>query len=103
MTLPTKLRNLAGIVEGDLVEAAFFRGKIVITPKLVVDRSQFPTADAEYTAQQRRIIDARLNMAAATIKKGHVSPAFGTIDEFAAAIQTDAQKLKGKTKRSGRR
>ena len=43
MTLPTRLRTLAGIAEGDLVEAAFSRGKIVITPKLVIDRSQFPT------------------------------------------------------------
>ena len=33
MTLPIKLRSLAGISEGDLVEAAFQRGKIVITPQ----------------------------------------------------------------------
>jgi bifunctional DNA-binding transcriptional regulator/antitoxin component of YhaV-PrlF toxin-antitoxin module len=45
MTLPTKLRSLAGISEGDLVESAFQRGKIVITPKLVTDGSRFPKAD----------------------------------------------------------
>ena len=33
MTLPTRLRALAGIPEGYLVEAAFRRGKIVITPR----------------------------------------------------------------------
>lgn len=63
MTLPTKLRNLAGIAEGDLVEASFFRGKIVITPKVIIDRSQFPNADDEYTPAQRRYIDARLSKA----------------------------------------
>ncbi len=31
MTLPTRLRSLAGIAEGDLVEAKYQRGKIVIT------------------------------------------------------------------------
>ena len=40
------------------------------------------------------IIDARLDKAAAEIKKGHVSPAFATIEEFATAIKADARKLK---------
>ena len=60
MTLPTKLRRLAGISEGDLVQASFQRGKIVITPAVVIDRSQFPNADDDYTPAQRRAIDARL-------------------------------------------
>ena len=38
-------------------------GKIVITPRLLIDRSQFPNADDEYTPAQRRIIDARLDKA----------------------------------------
>jgi AbrB family looped-hinge helix DNA binding protein len=41
VTIPTRLRTQAGIVEGDFVEATFHRGKIVLTPKLVIDRSQF--------------------------------------------------------------
>jgi AbrB family looped-hinge helix DNA binding protein len=57
MTLPTRLRSRAGISEGDLVEAAFHRGKIVLTPKVVLDRSKFPNADDEYTPAQRRAID----------------------------------------------
>src|ERR1039457_4678834 len=72
MTLPTRLRSLAGISEGDLVQATYHRGKIVITPTMVIDRSKFPTADDEYTPEQRRIIDARLDKADAEIKKGHV-------------------------------
>ena len=35
MTLPTRLRSQVGISEGDLVEAAFHRGKIVLTPKVL--------------------------------------------------------------------
>ena len=60
VTIPTRLRAQAGIVEGDMVEATFHRGKIILTPKLVIDRSQFPNADDEYTPAQRRVIDAHL-------------------------------------------
>jgi len=31
------------------MEATFHRGTIVLTPKMVIDRSQFPKADKEYT------------------------------------------------------
>ena len=102
MTLPSRLRSAIGIAEGDLVEATVQRGKIVLTPKVVIDRSKFPTADDEYTPSQRRAIDARLNKAMAEVKKGHVSPAFDTIAEFAASLKADAKKLKAKTKRPGR-
>ena len=49
MTLPSRLRSAIGVAEGDLVEATVKHGKIVLTPKLIVDRSQFPNADDEYT------------------------------------------------------
>ena len=70
MTLPTKLRDLAGIAEGDLLQATFQRGKIIITPTLVIDRSKFPTADDDYTPAQRRIIDARLDKAEKGLRHG---------------------------------
>lgn len=35
--------------------------KIVITPQLVIDRSKFPTADDEYTPEERRAIDVSLD------------------------------------------
>ena len=103
VTIPTSVRRQAGLSEGDFVNFAFQRGKIVITPKQVVDHSQFPNADDEYTPEQRRIIDARLDRAAAEVRKGHVSPAFETIEEFATSLKADAKKLKRKTKRSVRR
>jgi AbrB family looped-hinge helix DNA binding protein len=39
VTIPTRLRNQAGLSKGDLVEFSFHRGKIVITPKVAIDRS----------------------------------------------------------------
>jgi AbrB family looped-hinge helix DNA binding protein len=100
MTLPTKLRSLAGISEGDLVEAAFQRGKIVLTPKLVIDRSRFPTADEEYTPAQRRIIDARLAKSDEDIKHDRTYGPFNTAEEMAASIEANIRKLRAAKKRA---
>src|SRR6266566_9411454 len=54
VTIPTSVRRQAGLSKGDLVNFTFQRGKIIITPRLVIDRSKFPTADDEYTSGQRR-------------------------------------------------
>jgi bifunctional DNA-binding transcriptional regulator/antitoxin component of YhaV-PrlF toxin-antitoxin module len=103
VTIPTRLRTKAGLSIGDMVEAAFKRGKIVLTPKVVMDRSKFPNANDEYTPAQRQIVDARLDRAEEEIKRGHVSPAFETAADFAASLRAEARKLKAKTKRSSRR
>jgi AbrB family looped-hinge helix DNA binding protein len=63
MTLPNRLRSAVGVAEGDLVEASVQSGKIVPTPKLVIDRSKFPSADDRYTPSQRRAIDLVLRRA----------------------------------------
>jgi AbrB family looped-hinge helix DNA binding protein len=84
VTIPTVVRRQAGLSKGDLVNIAFQRGKIVITPKLAIDRSKFPTADDEYTPAQRRVIDARLDKADAEIKAGRVH---GPFSNAAAAIK----------------
>ena len=44
VTIPTAVRRQAGLNKGDLVIFAFQRGKIVMTPKLVIDGSRFPAA-----------------------------------------------------------
>ncbi|MGO9260608.1 MAG: AbrB/MazE/SpoVT family DNA-binding domain-containing protein [Bryobacteraceae bacterium] len=44
MTLPTRLRTLAGIAEGDFVEAVFQRGKIVMPLK---GRLKIESTDSE--------------------------------------------------------
>ena len=61
--IPTRVRRQAGLSKGDMVEVAFQRGKIVITPRPPIDRSKFPKAGDEYTPAQRRMIDARLDRA----------------------------------------
>src|ERR1700680_674483 len=90
VTLPTRMRSALGVAEGDLVEASVQRGKIVLTPKLVIDRSQFPTADDEYTPAQRRIIDARLAKSDEDIKHGRVHGPFNTHKEFIASLHKEA-------------
>ena len=74
-TLPDNVRQQAGIKIGDMLEFKVAGGVVTILPKL-------PTADDEYTPEQRRIIDARLDEPEAEIKQGHVSPAFDTIEEL---------------------
>jgi AbrB family looped-hinge helix DNA binding protein len=86
VTIPTRLRAQVGLVDGDLVEARAHRGRIVLPPKIVVDR--------QYSRAQRRLIDARLAEAEADIKAGRVSKAFSNHGEFIADLQNAAAKLR---------
>src|ERR1022692_4498516 len=86
VTIPTHVREQAGLSKGDLLEFSFERGKIVITPKLVIDRSKFPAADDEYTPAQRRAIDARLAKSEADFKAGRTQGPFNTADEAIAFL-----------------
>ena len=99
VTIPTAVRRQAGLTKGDLVDFAFERGKIVMTPKLMIDRSAFPSADGEYTPAQRRIIDARLAKADADIKAGRVSKAYSDHAKFIAALHKEAADLSAKKTR----
>lgn len=94
VTIPTRVREQAGLSKGDLVEFSFQRGKIVITPKLVIDRSRFPKADDEYTPEQRRIIDTQLDKA----DKGPFHGPFKTVDEAVAFLRKEVKARKGKAK-----
>ena len=86
VTIPTRVREQAGLSKGDLVEFSYQRGKIVIMPKVVIDRSKFPSADDEYTPAQRRIVDARLAKSDEDIRRGRVYGPFETHEEFIAAL-----------------
>ena len=92
MTLPTRLRTQAGISEGDLVEAAFHRGKIVLTPTPAIDRSKFSNADDEYTPEQRRIIDARLAESEEDLKRGRTFGPFNTADDMISSMKAQLRK-----------
>ena len=94
VTIPTRVREQAGLSKGDLVEFSFQRGKIVITPKVVIDRSGFPNADDEYTPEQRRIIDARLDKADEDIKAGRVHGPFETHEEMVEFLHREVKKAK---------
>ena len=85
VTIPTRLRIQVGLVDGDLVEAKAERGKIVLTPKMVVDR--------EYTPEQRRIIDARLAESLDDVKKGRT---YGPFDSARAAITFLRKEIKAR-------
>ncbi len=88
VTIPTRLRAQVGLVDGDLVEARALRGKIVLTPKALIDR--------EYTPVQRRGIDTRLAGAEADVKAGRVSKAFSDHREFIDDLHKAAADLRGK-------
>ena len=103
MTLPSRLRSAIGVAEGDLVEASVQRGKIVLTPKLVVDRSKLPTADDEYTPEQRRVINARLAEGLEDIKRGRVYGPFATHKEMMNSLRAQSKKAKGRTSKRARR
>src|SRR6266542_3609133 len=98
MTLPSRLRSALGVKEGDLVEASVQRGKIVLTPKLVIDRSKFPNADDEYTPEQRRAIDRGLAQSMKEYKQGRTFGPFETHQEFVASLHKEAKKLSSKKK-----
>src|SRR5438552_9076665 len=93
MTLPSRLRTAIGVAEGDLVEATVLKGKIVLTPKTVIDRSDFPNADDEYTSAQHKIIDARLALSDQDIKHGRTFGPFGTAEGMIASLHKESAKL----------
>ena len=92
MTLPSRLRAAIGVSEGDLVEATVKSGKIVLTPKLIIDRAQFPTADDEYTPAQRRVIDTRLAKSEGDLKQGRTFGPFNTADEMISSMKAQLKK-----------
>ena len=97
VTIPTSVRRQAGLEKGDLVNFAFQGGRIIMTPKVVIDLSSFPTADGEYTPAERRAIDGRLAKADADVKAGRVSKAFSDHGEFIAALHAEAARFSAKT------
>jgi len=92
MTLPSRLRSAIGVSEGDTVEASVHRGKIVLTPKVVIDRSKFRNADDEYTPAQRRFIDARIAEGMEDFKKGRFYGPFKTADEMIASMESNLKR-----------
>jgi bifunctional DNA-binding transcriptional regulator/antitoxin component of YhaV-PrlF toxin-antitoxin module len=73
---PPSVRRRAGIKIGDELEVKVSGGVITMLPKL-------PTADDEYTPEQRRVISARLDEA----EKGPYHGPFKSGEELAAYMK----------------
>jgi AbrB family looped-hinge helix DNA binding protein len=97
MTLPSVIRAAVGLDDGDLVDVRVSGRRIIVTPTLVIDRSRFPPAEDEYTPEQRRIINARLDKA----EKGPFFGPFKNGAEVAAFLKKRRRANKpAKSKRS---
>jgi bifunctional DNA-binding transcriptional regulator/antitoxin component of YhaV-PrlF toxin-antitoxin module len=84
LVVPSAVRRKAGFKSGQELEFKASGGVITILPKL-------PTADDEYTPEQRRAIDAELDEA----EKGPFHGPFETADEMIAHIESQ---LKGRVR-----
>ena len=94
LVVPPAIRREAGFKSGQEIEFRASGGVITIAPKL-------PSANDEYTAEQRRILTAQLAEGLADIKAGRVRGPFATHKEFIASLHEQAGKLgRKKTKRS---
>lgn len=95
LVVPLAVRRLAGLKSGQEIEFRVSGSVITILPKL-------PAGDDEYTPEQRRIIDARLDQADEDIKAGRVHGPFSTHREFITSLHKETKKVNGrKTKRPG--
>jgi AbrB family looped-hinge helix DNA binding protein len=83
LVVPQSVRRRAGIKPGDRLEFKVSGGIINIIPKL-------PTADDEYTSEQRRVIDAQLEGAA---KAPYYGP-FETADTAVKFLRQEIRKRK---------
>jgi bifunctional DNA-binding transcriptional regulator/antitoxin component of YhaV-PrlF toxin-antitoxin module len=93
LIVPPRVRRRAGIRAGDRVEFKVSGGIITILPEL-------PSADDEYTPEQRRIIDARLAKAGEDVKHGRVYGPFNTAEEMATSIEANLKKLRAAKRRA---
>jgi AbrB family looped-hinge helix DNA binding protein len=92
VTIPTSVRRLAGLSAGDSVNFTFQRGKIIITPRAVIDRSQFPNADDKYTPAQRRAVDRGIAQSEKEYQQGKGLGPFDSHAQFITSLHKDARK-----------
>src|ERR1051325_9518280 len=91
ITMPAAGRQQAGFKVGQVLEFKVAGGVVTIIPKL-------PTADDEYTPEQRAIVDAQLAEGLEDIRKGRVSKKFDTVDAMLASLKA-GQKSKLRQKK----
>lgn len=79
VTLPSMIREQAGLNVGDLLEAKVERGKITLTPKSLIDR--------------------RLEEGLEDFRKGRASVPFATADELIVSLKDQIKKRVAKRSR----
>jgi AbrB family looped-hinge helix DNA binding protein len=82
VVIPQRVREQVGVQVGDLLEAQVDKGKIVFTPKSIVDRAIAEGLD--------------------DIKKGRVHGPFASAGEMVAALKDKGRKPVRRVKRHGR-
>jgi AbrB family looped-hinge helix DNA binding protein len=82
VVIPQRVREQVGVQIGDLLEAQVDKGKIVFTPKSIVDRAIAEGLD--------------------DIKKGRVHGPFASAGEMVAALKGKSRKPVRRVKRHGR-
>jgi hypothetical protein len=90
LVVPPSVRRTAGFKSGQEIEFKASGGVITILPKL-------PKADDDYTAAQRRVIDAQLDAA----EKGPFHGPFKNADDMIAYVKC-ALKKRATAKKSNR-
>jgi hypothetical protein len=89
VVVPAAALRQAGFKRGQELEFRAAGGVITIVQKP-------PSADDEYTPEQRRIIDAQLAEGLADVKAGRVHGPFATHAEFIASLHKETKKLNRK-------
>ncbi|MGI8744254.1 MAG: AbrB/MazE/SpoVT family DNA-binding domain-containing protein [Bryobacteraceae bacterium] len=80
LAVPPSVQRRAQIKPGDTLEFKVSGGVITILPKL-------PSADDEYTPEQRRIVNAQLAEGLDDIRKGRVSRRFENVDPMLNSLK----------------
>ena len=79
VTLPSAVRQKAGVAVGDLLEARVQGKKITLTPKVAVDRA---------------LIEKRLAEGLEDLKKGRVYGPFSSAKEAIRSLHREAKKVR---------
>ena len=91
LVVPAAVRRQARFKSGQELEFRASGGVITILPKL-------PSADDEYTPEQRSIVDADLAEGLADIKAGRLQGPFKNHSDFIDSLHKEAKKLSAKKK-----
>lgn len=92
LVVPASVQRRARIKAGDRLEFKVSGGMIMIIPEL-------PTADDEYTPEQRRVIDARL----AEARKGPYYGPFDTAEEAMKFLRKEIRTRKAAKRKPSKR